>query len=73
MVVVARPFHDALRDAEDDGRLGGHSRSNLASVVAPEGVHPRITDAACLLDSGDSVRPEAFRRHCHVSRLWRRV
>lgn len=73
MVVVARPFHDASRDAEDDGSAGGPSRSNLASVVVPEGAHPRITDAACPLDSADSVRPEAFRRHCRVSRLSRRV
>lgn len=74
MVVVARPFHDASRDAADDERaLGEYSRSNLALVVAPEGARLRITDAACPLDSGDFVRPEVFRRHCHVSRLWRRV
>lgn len=65
---VVRPFHDASRDVEDDGRVDGHSHLNLASVAAPEVVRPRITDAACPLDSEDFARPEVFRRHCRVSR-----
>lgn len=65
---VARPFRDASHDAEDDGRVDGHSRLNLASVAAPEVARPRITDAVCPLDSEDFARPKVFRRHCRVSR-----
>lgn len=71
--VVARPFHDASRDAEDDGRVGGYSRSNLASVVAPKVAHLQITDVAYPLDSEDFAQPRVFQRHCRVSRLWHHV
>lgn len=67
--MVGRPFHDASHDAEDDGLVGEHLRLNLASVAAPEVARPRITDAACPLDSGDFARPKVFQRHCRASLL----
>lgn len=70
---MARPFRDASRGAEDDERVGEHSRSNLASVAAREVAHPRIIDVVCPLDSADFAQPKVFRRHCRVFRLWRRV
>lgn len=67
-VAVARPFRDASRDAEDDESAGGHSRSNSASVAAPEVARPQTADVVCPLDSTDFAQPKVFRRHCRVSR-----
>lgn len=67
------PFHDALRDVEDDEPLDEPPRSNLASVVVPKVEHRRIIDAACPLDSEDFVLPKVFLQHFHVSHLSRHV
>lgn len=69
----ARPFRDALRDAEDDEQIDEHSRSNLALAAVPVVAHPQTIDAVCPPDSTDSERLEVFPRHYHASHPWRRV